>query len=264
MRIAASITFMFTELPLLDRFEAARNAGFDGVEIQRWMEGDPGAMARAARDAGLAVALINVPSGSFTTGGDGCSGVPGREEEFREVVRQTFEVARELDASAIHLGPSRIPAGLSRDECLRCYIANVQHTLELNAGGERLLLVEAMNTADAPTALFASTAAATQVVEVVAHPGFRQQFDVYHSAMTGEEPLAAYRSARHAVAHVQFADAPGKQEPGSGRLDVPAILRGIIAEGYDGWLGAEYRPRSHTEHSLAWLRPLRAAVLDDA
>lgn len=120
-RPSCSVSMMFRELPLLARFGAARAAGFTGVEIQFIDEGDPAAMARAARDAGVEVVLINADMGDLRTGGPGLSGVPGREADFRAGFARALEASMTLGGSRIHLGPSWVPPGTSRAECLAVY-----------------------------------------------------------------------------------------------------------------------------------------------
>jgi hydroxypyruvate isomerase len=260
MRLSASVTFMFTEHPLLERFAAAREAGFDGVEIQRLAEGNAAEMARAAREAGVDVVLVNVPSGDWASGGPGLSGVPGREDAFREAFGEALEAATLLGARHIHLGPSRLPKGATPDECLAVYLSNVRVALGMSRAASASLLVEAMNPVDAPTALFSSTAAAAGAVRTVGDACFGLQFDIYHAAMNGDDPVATFAAHRPLVRHVQFSDVPGRHEPGSGRLDIPAILAGIVHAGYAGWAGAEYWPSTSTEASLGWMDAVRGAL----
>lgn len=257
LQLSASISFMFGEVPLLERFAAARSAGFRGVEIQRLAEGDPAEMARAARDAGVAVVLVNVGSGDYPAGGEGVSGVPGREDAFRDALEHALDAAATLGAQHVHVGPSRVPDGVSRTDCLRTLEENLRLALCLSRATAPSLLVEAMNRVDAPTALLAGVDDASAVLSGLKAPRLGLQFDVYHAAMNGEEPLAAYGRCRDLVRHVQFSDAPGRHEPGTGRLDIPAILRATADDGYTGWFGAEYHPSAETTRSLGWMAALR-------
>ena len=257
MQLSASISFMFREVPFLDRFAAARGAGFAGVEIQRLAEGSAVEMARAARDAQVQVVLINVGSGDYLAGGDGLSGVPGREELFRESLEHALDAAATLGARHVHLGPSRIPEGTSRDDCLRTYLANVRLALCLSRAMQASLLVEAMNRVEAPTALHSDLRQAADVVRGIGNQRLGLQFDVYHAAMNGENPAAAFTLVRPIARHVQFADAPGRHEPGTGALDIPGVVRTIARSGYAGWFGAEYHPRGTTGESLQWMASLR-------
>src|SRR5205823_5464009 len=113
-------------------FDAARIAGFAGVEIQRLADGNPDDMACAATDAGVRVVLVNTGSGDYSLGGDGLSCVPGRESDFRAAVEYALAAAATMGALHVHLGPSRVPPEATRDECLRTYCANIRVALALS------------------------------------------------------------------------------------------------------------------------------------
>ena len=258
MQLSASISFMFQEVPLLARFEAARAAGFAGVEIQRLAEGEPDEMARAAREARVTVVLANVSAADYLSGGDGLSGVPGREDDFREAFECALDAATTLGARHLHLAPSRIPAGATRDECLRTYLSNIRTALSISRADGTPLLIEAMNRVEAPMALLADVPSAVEVLKTIGSARLGLQFDLYHATMNGDDPLATYLRHSALVRHIQFADVPGRHEPGTGRLDITMLLQEIERSGYAGWFGAEYNPRETTTASLAWLGALHA------
>jgi hydroxypyruvate isomerase len=226
------------------------------VEIQRLHEGSAAEMARAARDAGVEVVLVNCGLGDYLQGGAGLSGVPGREGAFRDAITAAVEAAAVLGARHIHLGPSRIPPGADPAECRATYLANIRTALALTRALAASLVIEAMNPVEAPTALVTDVRDAAEVVRAVANRRLGVLFDVYHTAMGGGDPVARYREVAPLVRHVQFADAPGRHEPGSGALDIPAILTGIQRAGYAGWFGAEYYPAASTAAGLGWSRAL--------
>jgi hydroxypyruvate isomerase len=176
---------MFRELPLLDRFAAAKAAGFEGVEIQVPGEGNPAEMARAARLAGIPVVLINVDLGDYLQGGPGLSGVPGREATFRAAVNQAFAAALRLGASFVHLGPSRIPDGVARDRCLETYIANAHTAILLAKDAPFQLLLEPMNPVDAPAGLFTDVDKAAVLLRGALNGQVGLLFDLYHLTMAG-------------------------------------------------------------------------------
>lgn len=253
MRFSASVTMLFGELPLLDRFAAVRAAGFEGVEIQTLAVAAPAVMARAAADAGTPVVLVNVPTGDYSTGGPGLSGVPGREELFRAEVLRALEAAELLDARFVHLGPSRIPETVEREACLATYCQNLEMAVMLARGSGRELLIEAMNRVEAPTALLSDVEDAAALIRAGFLGRVGLQFDVYHLAMNGRDPVAAFNAHADLVRHVQFADAPGRHEPGTGAVDFAAIFGTIRQSGYSGWCGAEYHPSRETSRTLDWL-----------
>lgn len=253
MRFSASVSLMFQEHPLLDRFAAARDAGFEGVEIQRLDEGDPVLMARAARRAGVDVVLLNVPAADYLEGGPGLSGVPGREREFETALGTALAAADALGARFVHLAPSRVPNGESREACLATYRRNLALAVERARGSGSALLIEAMNRVEAPTALLndVDDAAALILADFAGQIGL--QFDVYHTAMNGRDVLGAFTAHRELIRHLQFADAPGRNEPGTGSIDFDTLLPGLEAAGYSGWFGAEYRPSRATTATLGWM-----------
>jgi hydroxypyruvate isomerase len=258
MRFSASVSLMFQEHPLLDRFAAARDAGFTGVEIQRLDEGEPGAIARSAARAGIPVVLINVPAGDYLDGGPGLSGVPGREAEFRAAFDGTLEAAGRLAARFIHLAPSRVPEGSGRAACLAAYRRNIEYALDrVNRGGPGLM-IEAMNRIEAPTALLSDVDEGAALIRAGFLGRLGLQFDIYHTAMNGRDVAAAFVAHCDLVRHVQFADAPGRHEPGTGRVDFGSVLGAIVRAGYDGWFGAEYRPSRETTATLDWMRRFAA------
>ena len=248
---------MFRELPILERFGAARAAGFQGVEIQAVEEGNPTAMASAARDAGVEVVLLNVDMGDLRTGGPGLSGVPGREAEFRAAFTRTLDASLILGANRIHLGPSRVPPGTSRAECLAVYRANLTWAVEQAAGHPATLLIEPLNVVESPTILLGDLAEAVQLIQECGSDRVGLQFDIYHAAMNGIDIRQAFQHHLASIRHIQFADAPGRHEPGTGQIDFPATLVDITASPYAGWAGAEYVPATTTAASFAWRHTLQ-------
>ncbi len=260
LRISASVSMMFRELPLTDRFAAAADAGFDGVEVQFIDEGEPVAMARAARASNMPVVLINLPLGDLFAGGAGLSGVPGREAEFAVAAERGLVAAGELGATFVHLGPSRIMPEIERADCLATYARNVDTALKIadRLGLDATLLVEQSNPTDFPGALFATADEVAAMVRHVGDPRFGLLFDLYHVAMAGGDIDAAWTAHGALAPHVQFSDAPGRHEPGSGSIDIAAAITAIRASGYAGRFGAEYRPAGDTRAGLGWLAEWRA------
>lgn len=261
LRISASMSMMFREWPLLDRFAAASDAEFDGFEIQQIDEGEPPAMARAARATGKPVVLVNLPLGDLMAGGPGLSGVPGREAAFGAEAERGLAAAGELGARFVHIGPSRIPPDSNREDCLASYRRNVEVALNHRdrLGLDAVLLVEQMNPVDMPEPLFGAIDDAADMVAAVGSERFRLLFDLYHIARTGEAIVPAWLRHGAISPHVQFSDAPGRTEPGTGTAGIVDAISAIRSSGYDGWLGAEYRPAGETMAGLGWLAAMRDA-----
>lgn len=257
LRFSTSISLMFRERPIGERFAAARAAGFGGVEIQVLAEGDPEQMAVAAEQAGIEVVLLNVGMGDFLGGGAGLSGVPGRESQFLAEFERALLAAQRMKARFLHLGPSRVPSGATRESCLATLLANVRAAVDRTAGSPATLLVEPLNSADTPDVLLGDVDAAAEWLRRHFAGQVWLMFDIYHVARSGLDVLEAFRRNRDVVRHVQFSDVPGRQEPGAGTLDFPALFRGLEAAGYRGWLGAEYFARRPTQETLGWFEPYR-------
>ncbi len=254
MKFSANLSLLYTELPLLDRFRAAARDGFGAVEIQFPYDHDPQLLRQVADEAGLPVVLINVPAGDLMEGGEGLACVPERRAEFRQALDRCREVAAVLQPALVNILAGRCHEPGRWQEYLETFIGN----LELAAGVLAPLgigtVFEAVNRKDMPGFLVASPDEQLQVLERVGDSGCALQVDLYHLARmelrVGEE-LA--RLLPH-TAHIQFADCPGRGEPGSGKLDFDALFGQIDRAGYRGWLGAEYHPTTpSTSDSLAWL-----------
>ena len=259
IRISASVTFMFRELELTRRFPAARAAGFDGVEIQYLAEGRPEEMARAARDAGVEVVLVNAGAGDFAQGGLGLSGVPGREAVFREELAVAIEAAAMLGASYVNVGLSRVPDGMTTAECLTTLCSNVEAAVSTAADRGITLLLEPLNRIDVPTVSLGDLEAAAALIDGALRGRVGLLFDVYHVVMTGDDASAAFARHRKRIRHIQFSDVPGRREPGTGTIAFPSFLE-TVAASYTGWLGAEYHPSSATSETTGWMPSFRAVL----
>lgn len=255
-QFSSSVSMMWRELAIPARFVAAKAAGFAGAEIQVPAEAGAADWAAASAAADLPVLLLNLDMGDFLAGGPGLSGVPGREEAFAQALAAGIAAAGLLKPAFLHIGPSRIPDGESRDACLTTYRANVARALAAARGLPVQLLVEAVNRADTPTVLIGTSAEAADIAT-----GFEGRlkllFDLYHSAAGGEDVLASYRAHAPLVAHVQFSDHPGRLPPGRGTLDFAGLFGGLEAAGYAGLYGAEYLSLTDTAGTLQWMADLQ-------
>ena len=246
---------MFRELPALERFAAARSAGFDKVEIQV-IEAAPADMQRETQSAGVDIHLLNVDMGDFIQGGPGLIGVPGREGDFLGEVQKTLAIAKALAISFVHLGPGRVPQDIDRDICLAVMKKNIAAAIEATEGFPVTLLLEPLNTADMPDVLLGNIDEAAAMIRGEFAGKLWLMFDIYHVARNGHDVIGTYRRHKDLIRHIQFSDAPGRHEPGSGGIDFRSLFDGIEAEGYSGYFGAEYLPSRPTQETFAWLRSL--------
>jgi len=252
IQFSANLSLMFRELALLERFDAARAAGFGAVEIQVPYELEAAALARAADAAGLPIVLINAPMGPDRTA-PGMACRPEHRDVYRAELARAAEYAHALGTPCVNVLAGRA-APQERETCLEQLVESLSLAAEVLAGAGARALLETVNPIDAPGYCVPSFELAA---EVLARCDRRVglQFDVYHAARLGLEPDAAFARVRPLVRHVQFADAPGRHEPGTGTLPFARIFDAIESSGYTGWVGAEYHPSTaRTADSLEWLR----------
>jgi hydroxypyruvate isomerase len=252
MRFSANVSILFKEVPLLERFGRAAEAGFSAVEFW-WPSGeDLAEVERAVKDAGVEVALFNFDAGDMPAGDRGLAGDPGREQQFRENVPVALDLARALDCERMNvLVGHRIP-GMDREEQLALARENVRFAAGKAAGVT--LMVEAVNTFENGPYLLYKTGQAVEFVRDVGRENVRVQHDFYHMQRMEGNLVATLREHIALIGHAQIADSPGRGEPGTGEIHYSFVLDELERLGYDGYVGLEYDPTTETtEESLNWL-----------
>ncbi|NQD93857.1 TIM barrel protein [Pseudomonas sp. CrR25] len=254
MRIAANLSLLFTELPLLDRVAAAAVAGFDGVEIQFPYEVAAIRLKEALERAGMPLVLINLPAGDLMSGGAGLAAVPARQRDFDAALEQALTYAAMVRPATINLLPGRLAEGVSREQALATLAGNVRRAADAFQVLGIRVVVEAVNPLDMPGFLLNTPEHLDALLQAVGHPNCQAQFDLYHMARQGLDLVAGIERLAGRIGHVQFADCPGRGAPGSGQVAFTPALAALRDGGYDGWLGAEYRPgAAGTQAGLGWL-----------
>lgn len=252
-RFSANLTLLFGELPFLDRFEAAARAGFRAVEFVSPYDHAPGTLGALLDRHGLEVSVFNLPAGDWARGDRGLACDPRRAAEFRDGLPRAAAYARALRCPRVHLMAGVVPPGLARAEAEAAYAASVRLAAETLGAEGITVLLEAINDRDMPGYLVTGSAQALAVIDAVALPNVRFQYDAYHLHVMGEDLAAALDRAWPRLGHVQIADAPGRHEPGTGEIDLRGLLARLDARGWSGFVGCEYRPRTTTAAGLGWL-----------
>ncbi len=253
-RFAANLSMMFNEVPFLDRFKAASEAGFTGVEFLFPYEHSPEEVAEKAKSAGVQIVLFNLPPGNWAAGERGITGLPGREQEFRDGVKKALEYAERLGVPRLHAMAGIAPAGADLAACRATLIANLKYAAEKLAAKNLTLLLEAINTRDMPGFLVTTQEDSHAICEAVGSPTLKMQMDLYHmQVMEGD---LATKLKRFAVrcGHVQIAGCPQRNEPDTGEVRYEYLFRLLDEIGYSGWVGCEYRPAGKTTDGLGWYR----------
>jgi hydroxypyruvate isomerase len=244
---------LFNELPFLDRFAAAKAAGFTGIEFLFPYEFEKVALRERLDRYGLVQVLHNLPAGDWAAGERGIAALPGRIAEFRAGVAQAIDYAKALDCRQLNCLAGIAPAGSDAATLHRTLVENLRYAADALARHDIRLLIEAINTRDIPGFLLTGTQQAEDIIAEVGSDNLFIQYDIYHmQIMEGDLAPTISRHLDH-IAHIQIADTPGRNEPGTGEVNFPYLFRHLDQIGYAGWVGCEYKPRAATGESLEWL-----------
>ncbi|KQP35188.1 hydroxypyruvate isomerase [Pseudorhodoferax sp. Leaf274] len=252
-RFAANLTMLFNEVPFLDRFERAAHAGFQAVEFMFPYPYSAADILGRLQEHRLQLVLHNLPAGDWDAGERGIACIPGREREFRTGVGQAIEYARVLGVQQLNCLVGKTPAGVDAARVHATLVDNLRYAALQLADAGLKLLVEPVNSFDIPGFHLNRSAPTLALLDEVGAPNAYLQYDIYHmQRMEGE--LAA-TIARHLprIAHIQLADNPGRNEPGTGEINYPFLFAHLDRIGYAGWVGCEYKPAGRTEDGLSWI-----------
>jgi 2-dehydrotetronate isomerase len=251
-RFAANLSMMFNEVPFLDRFKAASDAGFKAVEFLFPYEHSPEEVAAKAKAAGVEIVLFNMPAGNWAAGERGITGLPGREQEFRSGVDKALTYAEQLKVPRLHAMAGIAPAGVDSQTCRATLIANLKYAARKLAERNIMLLLEAINTRDMPGFIVSTQKDSHAICEAVGEPNLKMQMDLYHmQVMEGDLATSLKRYAPQ-CGHIQIAGCPERNEPDTGEIRYEYLFRLLDEIGYAGWLGCEYRPAGKTTDGLKW------------
>lgn len=255
-RLAANLSLLFRQLPFLDRFAAARKAGFRYVEYQfPYPFGAATEVAGAARAAGVEVVLHNLPAGDAAKGDRGIACQPGRVGEFREGVDRAIEYANAAGCPRLN-ALAGIPSQESgREIAKQTLIENLRYAAgKLKAAG-LTLLTEPCNPRTIPGFLLNSSKEGIEVIDAAGADNLLLQYDVFHMQIVEGDLARTIERLLPRIGHIQIADVPERNEPGTGEINFPWLLAKIDALGYRGWIGAEYLPKGDTVEGLKWAAP---------
>lgn len=252
-KFAANLTMLFTEVPFPERFKAAREAGFKAVEFLFPYDYQIKEIQGLLRENDLQVVLFNLPAGDWAGGERGIAALPGREEEFREGVRQAVTWARELGVPRLNCLAGKALPGSTREEQWRTLVDNVRYAADALAAAGLKLMVESINHYDMPGFLLNTTGQVLDLIKEVARPNVYLQYDIYHAQREEGNITAILQEHLASIGHIQIADNPGRHQPGTGEINYPFLLNEIDKVGYDGYVSLEYIPQPDTRQSLGWI-----------
>ena len=254
-RFAANLSMLWNELPFLDRFAAASKAGFKAVEFLFPYDHPAETIAQLLKQHGLELVLHNLPPGDWAAGERGMACIPGREGEFRAGVAKAAEYAPVIGVQRWHCMAGLKPVGVSEAQARATWVGNVRFAA---AEAKKLglpLLIEPINTFDIPGFFVSRTQQALQLMDDVGSDNLYLQYDIYHAQRMEGELANSIQKHLSKIAHIQLADNPGRNEPGTGEINYAYIFAMLDRIGYTGWIGCEYKPAAATEAGLGWLKP---------
>jgi hydroxypyruvate isomerase len=249
-RFAANLNWMFQEWPLADRFDAAADAGFTAVEVLNPYELPPDAIAERLSRNKLTPALFNMGSGNAATGDRGPASSPDRYADLQKAVLTARDYARAAGVKRFHLVSGR--ADRNDPAAAAAYKKSVSFAAEtLGADGVEVML-EPINPRDIPGLFLNNFDQAEQIIQELSLPNVWLQFDIYHRQIIHGDVTTALERLMPITRHVQVASVPSRNEPDGEELNFPYLFAELARLGFDGYVGAEYRPRGKTVDGLGW------------
>jgi 2-dehydrotetronate isomerase len=264
-KFAANFSFLYQEMPFLDRYAAAAKDGFKGVEFLFPYEFDKKELAASLAGNGLQQVLFNAPPGDWANGERGTTCLPGREAEFKQSIATALEYADALSCPRVHVVAGLIPNGETRESLRATYVSNVRYAAREAAKQDVDILIEPLNLRDNPGFFLNRQDHAHDLLADVGEPNVKVQFDLYHCQIVEGDlamKIKKYLPTGN-VGHIQMAGIPTRNEPDVGEINYDYIF-GVIDEvskdcGWNGWVGCEYRPArgavaNGTSDGLGWMK----------
>jgi hydroxypyruvate isomerase len=258
-KLCANISMLFNELPFLQRYQAAADNGFVGVECLFPYEFSADEVAGAIQKSGIPHVLINTSAGDWNAGDRGMACDANRQDEFQHSVKQALNYAMTMGKPLVHVMAGLIPNGVSLEAAETAYIDNLRWAAaEASKLGIRLTM-ETINPVDMPHYMLSNQAQALRLLKAINADNVGLHFDFFHCQKHEGNALAQFKQLLPHIFHVLIAGVPERHEPNTGVLDYGPVFAVIDASVYSGYVGCEYRPKSTTVEGLSWMNKLSAA-----
>jgi hydroxypyruvate isomerase len=255
-QFAANLTMLFNESPFMDRFEKAAKSGFQAVEFLFPYAFSAQEIKQKLDQNNLQLVLHNLPAGDWDGGERGIACLPDRVTEFQAGVAKAIEYAKVLGVKQLNCLAGKAPAGVDAELLRKTFVSNlIFAAAELKKSNIRLL-IEPINTFDIPGFYLSKTGQALDILKEVGSDNLFIQYDIYHAQRMEGELCKTIETNLSKIAHIQLADNPGRNEPGTGEINYAHLFQFIEQIGYKGWIGCEYKPASNTEAGLGWIKAL--------
>ncbi|MCX7567893.1 TIM barrel protein [Sulfitobacter sp. F26169L] len=254
MKFSANLGFLYTDLSLTDAVHAANVDGFDALECHFPYDTPPEKLKAALTQTGLRMLGMNTWPGDRAAGDFGLAALPGRAEEARAEIERAFTYAAATGVEAVHVMAGRTDGGTATEDCFR---DNLNYACDLAAQHDIGVLIEPINTRDVAGYHLSGTAHAERIINDLARPELKIMFDCYHMQIMQGDLAKTIEELLPIIGHIQIAAVPDRTEPDQGEVDYPWLMKHLQDLGYNGHIGAEYRPRTTTQDGLGWMRALK-------
>lgn len=250
---SANLNFLFNEVSFMERFSAAAKAGFKNVEFMFPYDYDQNEIKKQLEQNHLKLVLFNLPAGNWEDGDRGIAVDPVRKEEFKNGVGKAIETAKLLGVSRINCLVGKANGGFASDFIMGNLLDNISYAADEFQKVGLDLMIEPINHFDIPGFYLNTTDQVIEIINKLERSNIYLQYDIYHAEREGEDHEQILKRYFSSIGHVQVADNPGRNEPGTGVVRVKHLFDTLDKMGYKGYTGMEYKPSGITEDSLGWV-----------
>ena len=253
-KFCANLSMLYNEVDFLDRFDAAAKAGFKGVEYLFPYDFSKEQIVEKLQSNGLTQVLHNLPAGDWAGGERGIAVLPDRVSEFQEGVGKAVDYATALGCKQVNCLAGITPQGVDADKVHETFVSNIKFAADKLKDAGIKLLVEAINTRDIPGFYVSGTQQTLDLIKASGSDNIFVQYDIYHMQIMEGDLAPTMEKHLAQIPHIQLADNPGRNEPGTGEINYPFLFEFLDKIGYDGWIGCEYKPKAGTDAGLGWAK----------
>lgn len=251
---SANLNFLFNEHPFMDRFAAAAKAGFKYVEFMFPYDYELKDIKKRLDENNLKLVLFNLPAGNWAEGDRGIAADPVRKGEFKTGVGKAVEAAEFLGTQKVNCLVGKIAGNYEPNRIMENLVDNISYAADEFGKAGLDLMIEPINHFDIPGFYLNTTDQAMEIITKVNKPNVCLQYDIYHAEREGENHDLIIEKYLTKIGHIQVADNPGRNQPGTGVIKVKALFDKIDKMGYKGYIGMEYKPTGTTVESLGWVK----------
>ena len=254
LNFCANLSMLFNEVKFMEKFKLASENGFKGIEYLFPYDYSKSEIKDQLNDNNLSQILFDFPAGNFAAGERGIAIFPERKNEFREGVHKAIDYATFLNCERLTVLVGIADGKYTTEKYNETLIENLLYAADHVKNTDIKILVEALNTIDAPNYFVSSTSHCKEIIKAVNLPSVKIQYDIYHMQIMEGDIIRTFENNFDKIGHIQIADNPGRNEPGTGELNYKKIFEYLNNSDYDGWIGCEYAPKTNTLESLKWVR----------